>query len=174
MGHSLGGNLVANYVLRRKPQLRGVILSSPWLRLAFAPSSLDRFLAKSMVNVWPSFTQSSKLDASAISRLGEEVHKYQNDPQVHDLISPRLFLDATEAGEYALNHAAAWHLPLLHLHGDADRITSFEASQAFAQQAGGGQVAWKPWPGGYHELLNDRDGETVKAELITWLLAKGS
>ena len=36
-GHSLGGNLVLNYALRRKPDLRGVIATGPWLKLAFDP-----------------------------------------------------------------------------------------------------------------------------------------
>jgi len=36
-GHSLGGNLVLNYVLRRQTQLKGVIATDPWLRLAFEP-----------------------------------------------------------------------------------------------------------------------------------------
>src|SRR5512142_2733677 len=30
-GHSLGGNLVLNYTLRRKPTLHGVIATGPWL-----------------------------------------------------------------------------------------------------------------------------------------------
>ena len=29
-GHSLGGNLVLNYVLRRRPDLTGVIVTGPW------------------------------------------------------------------------------------------------------------------------------------------------
>jgi len=36
-GHSLGGNLVLNYVLRRQPKFKGVIVTGPWLRLAFEP-----------------------------------------------------------------------------------------------------------------------------------------
>ena len=41
-GHSLGGNLILNYTLRRKPVLTGVIATGPWIRLAFpapAPES---------------------------------------------------------------------------------------------------------------------------------------
>ena len=34
-GHSLGGNEVLNYALRRKPDLAGVVATSPGLRTAF-------------------------------------------------------------------------------------------------------------------------------------------
>ena len=36
-GHSLGGNLVLNYALRRKPGLAGVIATSPAIRTATPP-----------------------------------------------------------------------------------------------------------------------------------------
>ncbi|GAG77006.1 unnamed protein product [marine sediment metagenome] len=42
-GHSLGGNLVLNYILRHQPQLEGVIVSDPWLRLAFEPPRFKLF-----------------------------------------------------------------------------------------------------------------------------------
>jgi len=32
-GHSLGGNLVLNYALRRKPRLAGVVSTSPAIRV---------------------------------------------------------------------------------------------------------------------------------------------
>src|SRR5262249_59114742 len=39
-GHSMGGNLALNYVLRRRPQLQRVIATGPWLRTAFDPPAL--------------------------------------------------------------------------------------------------------------------------------------
>ena len=44
-GHSLGGNLVLNYALRRKPDLHGVIATGPWLKLAFDPPASQVTLA---------------------------------------------------------------------------------------------------------------------------------
>lgn len=63
-GHSMGGNLVLNYALRRKPYLTGVIATSPWLRLATAPPSAAVMLAKLLDIIYPSFTQSNRLQPS--------------------------------------------------------------------------------------------------------------
>lgn len=154
-GHSMGGNLVANFVLRRKPEINGLILSAPWFRLAFTPSSTDLFLAKMMLNIYPSFTQGTKLDATAISRDQKEVDKYVADPLVHDLVSPVMFTSTHQAGLWALEHAGELSVPVLHMHGDADRLTSFEASKEFAAQAGGGDVTFQAYEGYFHEMHNE-------------------
>ncbi len=171
-GHSMGGNFVSNYVLKRKPDIKGVILSAPWFELAFTPSKADVFLAKIMKRIYPSFTQSSKLDATGISRDPAEVEKYTSDPLVHDKISPVLFLGCHEAGAWALEHASEWVYPLLHLHGTADRIISHEASQRFARQAGGGDISWKSWEALFHELHNEPEKEEVMQVIVDWVLER--
>ena len=36
-GHSMGGNVIINYILKRKHPFKGAIATSPLLRLAFQP-----------------------------------------------------------------------------------------------------------------------------------------
>ncbi|RMG70814.1 MAG: alpha/beta fold hydrolase, partial [Bacteroidetes bacterium] len=167
-GHSMGGCLAASYVLHQQPAVQGVILSSPWLRLAFKPSSVDLFLAKTMVNIYPAFTQSTKLDASGISRDPVEVQRYQEDPLIHDMISPALFMAVHREGEWLMEQAGSWSYPLLLVHGTGDRITDWRASEAFAQSAGG-DVTWKPWEGGFHELHHDPIRETLFDTYLGWI-----
>ena len=116
-GHSLGGNLVLNYVLRRQPHLKGVIATAPWLRLAFEPPASKIALGKMTDCIWPSFSQKSGLDTKALSRDLEVVHSYKNDPLVHDRISARMFISAYQAGQWALEHASKFSLPLLLMQG---------------------------------------------------------
>ncbi len=172
MGHSMGGNLVANFVLKRKPALAGVILSSPWFRLAFQPSAFDLFLAKTMYNIWPSFTQSSKLDAKGISRISSEVTRYQADELIHDSVSPGLYMAVTQGGEYALKNASDWTLPLLTYHGSADPITSSEASQEFVDAAGGSDLSFHSFEGAFHEVHHDEQREDVHQLVAGWILER--
>lgn len=172
MGHSMGGGFVANYVMKRPHSLRGVILSAPWLRLAFEPAKAEVLLAKIMNRIYPKFTQSSKLDATAISRDPAEVEKYRKDPLIHDRIGPPLFLGCHAGGELALAHAGEWTLPVLHMHGDADRLTSFEASEGFARRNGASDKTWIPWPGLFHEMHNEPEKVQVLNTLASWILAR--
>ena len=167
-GHSLGGNLALNFVLRFKPDLAGVIATSPMLRLTFEPPKTKVNLAKVMNRIWPAFSNASGLETAAISRDPEVVQRYEGDPLVHDRISARLFIEMYEAGLWALEHAADLNLPALILHGSEDRLTSAEASRQFAEGAGG-YCTLRIWDGGYHELHNDLEKDAVILYLLSWL-----
>lgn len=167
-GHSMGGNLVLNYAMRRNPDLKGVIATGPWLKLAFEPPAIQVGLAKLMQKLFPAFTQSSGLATDALSRDPEVVRAYEEDPYVHDKLSARLFTEIHSAGLWALAHAAEFPLPLLLMHGGADRITSAEASKEFAEKAEG-KTLLKIWEGFYHEIHNEPEKEDVFKTLIDWM-----
>lgn len=167
-GHSLGGNLVLNYVLRRQPYLKGVIATAPWLRLAFEPPAFKIALGKITNRIWPSFSQKSGLDTNALSHDLEAVHTYKNDPMVHDRISARMFISTYQAGQWALEHASEFSLPLLLMQGGADKIISIEASKEFANKISE-KCTFKIWDNLYHEIHNEPEKEEVFKFLIDWL-----
>jgi alpha-beta hydrolase superfamily lysophospholipase len=167
-GHSMGGNLALNYVLRRRPELAGSIVTSPWLRTAFAPPAWRVALGRAMNNIMPSFAQPSGLDVQAIARDAAVVRAYQDDPLIHYRISARLFVACYDAGLWALDHAAEFPLPLLIMHGGADRITSSDATREFAAKAPR-DCTLKIWGRLYHELHNEPEQQEVFAFSIDWL-----
>jgi len=167
-GHSMGGNLVLNYAMRKEPVLKGMIASSPWLRLAFEPPFIQVKLGQLMKGIYPGFSQSTKLDVKTISRILEEVKKYDEDPLVHDRISAMMFTSMYDAGLWALQHPEEMKLPLLHFHGTADQLTSYEASKEFAGKVNG-DMTFKLFEGAYHETHNDLCRNEVFAMMKGWL-----
>ena len=73
-----------------------------------------------------------------------------------------------EAGLWSLEHAAEFPLPLLLMHGSADRVCSAQASREFAAQAGQ-HCTLNIWDGFYHEIHNEPEKEQVFAYLLEWL-----
>ncbi len=167
-GHSLGGNLVLNYALRRHPDLRGVIATGPWLELAFQPPASQVRLGRMMNGIFPGFTQKSNLDTRGLSHDQAVVTAYEQDPLVHEKITARLFVTIYESGLWALEHAAEFPLPLLLMHGSADPITSANASRQFAEKAGD-KVTLKIWEGLYHEIHNEAGQAEVFSVMLDWL-----
>lgn len=167
-GHSLGGSLVINFALKRDPELSGVIATAPALATAFKPPKIQLFMAKGLAKILPAMTISNDLKAEYLSRNLAVVKAYQNDILVHDHISVKLATELFERGEEALAHAQDWQLPLLLMHGTADRITSHQSSKIFAQNSDG-MVKFLLWEDFYHELHNDIGQENVLKEIITWL-----
>jgi alpha-beta hydrolase superfamily lysophospholipase len=152
---STGGTIVSNYLIQRNPQeVRGAILSSPWLDLAFEPPKSKVRLAKIGGRLFPSLTQDNELNASHLSHDQHVVEAYNQDPLVHRKISARLFLDCYHGGKYAIEHAQRITVPTLIMHGSEDKITSFEASRKFSAQHPE-MISFIPFDGQFHELHNE-------------------
>lgn len=166
-GHSMGGNVVANYVLRKKHDLKGVIATSPFLKLAFNPPALKLFAGKLLQNIVPSLTMGNELDANALSRDKNEVKKYVDDPLVHSKISPNFSIKFIETGNWAIENANKLETPMLFLHGTADSITDYKGSKAFANNSD--KASLKLYEGGYHELHNDTCKEDMLQDVVDWL-----
>jgi alpha-beta hydrolase superfamily lysophospholipase len=183
-GQSMGGNLVINFGIRCQPAISGIIASSPWLRLAHPPSRLMRTFAAIMATVYPGFTSPNRLNPLELSHDRAVADAYANDPLVHGLISARTFSLINDAGEFAIEHAGETRVPLLLMHGTADRITSIQASRAFFEKLAGRsdqgshplaapspalQHQFIAWPGLYHELHNEPEQETVLQAVSDWI-----
>lgn len=166
-GHSLGGNLVLNYCLRRNPVLAGVVVTSPWLALAKRPPRWKATMGRILNRVRPTFTFSRGNDPSGRSSDPVVVAAYRGDPLVHDRISARLYATVVDSGAAALARASQFRLPLLMMHGAADPITSPFASQAFCNTAP--SCTFRLWPRLRHELHNERERDAVLATIIAWL-----
>ena len=167
-GHSMGGNLVANYLLRRQPNIAGAILSSPYFQLAFQPSAGKLKIGRLLKGIFPSLSMSSGLDANAISRDADVVKKYLNDPLVHDKVSAKMGIEMIETGQWAINNAEKLTIPTLVYHGTADRLTSHHGSELFTQNAGK-LVTFISLEGLYHETHNEPEKKEVFKKIIFWL-----
>ncbi len=167
-GHSLGGNLVINYRINNNLVLQGAIVTSPALILSAPQPAWKIALAKFLAEKIPHFSWKNGLEKKALSRDAAIVKAYEDDVYVHDKISARMGLDLLESGWKALENAEQWNIPLLLMHGTADRITSYQGSKAFAQKAGD-SVSFVSWENYFHELHNDIDSEKVIDKMIDWL-----
>jgi acylglycerol lipase len=167
-GHSMGGNVALNFILRKKPQLAGAIITGPYLRLAFSPPAWKTTLGKISARIIPTLTQPTGLETAAISRDTDVVKKYESDTLVHDKITSSFFVSVHFAGPFAIEHAADITLPMLIMHGGADRLTSCEATKEFAARADK-NVELKIWEGLYHEIHNEPEKDEVLNYELGWI-----
>jgi alpha-beta hydrolase superfamily lysophospholipase len=166
-GHSMGGNTVINYTIRNRHELKGVVATSPFLRLAFKPPALKLFVGKILQNILPSLTMANELDITAISRDKEEVKKYKDDPLIHAKISPNYSIKFIETGKWAIENASKLRTNMFLLHGTADRIIDYKGTQEFANTSD--KATLKLYEGGYHELQNDLCKEEMLQDVVDWL-----
>jgi alpha-beta hydrolase superfamily lysophospholipase len=166
-GHSLGGGIVLDYLVRKNPKVKGAVVTSPWLKLSFEPDKSKVRLAGIMKNILPGLVQPSGLVVEHISHDKEVVDKYKNDPLNHGKISVSLFHDAMTAAENALKNASNLKVPLLLIHGSDDKICSPEGSREFASKTK--LAEFRLWKDGYHELHNEFFKKEVFDYIINWI-----
>lgn len=169
-GHSMGGNLVINYILKKTNNLKGVIATSPFLRLAFQPPKWKMGIGRILLKIAPSIALPSELEVEAISRDKKEVKIYEDDKMVHGKISPMYTFPIIENGEWAIKNADKLKTPMLVLHGTGDRIIDYKASEEFSNKTPKATI--KLFEDGYHELHHDLCKEEFMETIITWLNKK--
>lgn len=166
-GHSMGGNTVINYALKKTTNLKGVIATSPFLKLAFEPPKFKLAVGKLLQKIAPSMTMGNELDPNHVSRDKTEVEKYINDPLIHSKISPNFSLTFIDKGLWAIENANKLNLPMFLLHGTDDKIIDFKGTEEFANNSE--KASLKLFEGGYHELHNDLCKEEMLQDVVKWI-----
>ena len=170
-GHSMGGNLILNYVIQRQPKiLRGLIATSPWIRLAFEPKPILITMGKLMRSIFPTFTQDSGLDVNGISRDKAVVDAYINDPLVHSKITASAGMGMTDSAAFLNTYKGQMSIPTLIVHGTNDKLISQAASEEFANRVT--NIDYKKWVGLYHETHNEPEKMDVLQDILQWVNAK--
>jgi alpha-beta hydrolase superfamily lysophospholipase len=167
-GHSMGGNITLNYILRKQPEVAGVIISAPHIKVVTEPSALLVAMGRLVHRIYPSGAQSNGLDVAQISRDKDIVQQYMDDPLVHDRISYALAIALIDGANWLNAYQGNIPIPVLLMHGSADGITSAAASKEFAQR-NGSQITYKEWPGLYHEIHNEPEKEKVFTFALDWI-----
>lgn len=166
-GHSMGALGVLYYALREKPQVKGIIATSPPLDSKTISKS-KKMMVRLLDPILPNLTVPSGLEQAAISRDQAVVEAYKADPLVHDKVSVRLGAYLNSAPEYVMAHASEWTLPLYLAHGSADRICPISGSDAFVSKLSL-PVTYQRWEGLYHETHNEPEKELVIGTMLDWV-----
>lgn len=168
-GHSMGGQITATFLKKVKSkELRGAIISSAWFRLVKPPPPWQIKVINGIKKILPAMTLSNGLDPNHISSVSREVALYLQDELVHDKISFSLFKTIYQNGLKLISENKKAKVPVLICHGDADKITEFEASRQYALNLGE-KASFHLWPGSYHEPHHDHDKENVIAFYFDWI-----
>ena len=168
-GHSMGGNIVLNYALRRPAGIRGVLVSGPWLRLASQPPKWKRILGTLAAKLWPQMALPAAVDPAVLSHDQQQVAAYASDPLVHGTMTARLYSEVSAAGAWALAHAASLTLPVLLMHGGGDRLIDPRATEEFNAQVGSRDKSMRIYSDQYHEILNETDPTPVLRDIVEWI-----
>lgn len=168
-GHSLGALIVMEYVLRRPEGVRGAIVASAPFEPVGVGSPFLVAVARLLSRTWPGFTLPVRIDPSVLSRDPQVVRAFLTDPLVHRMVTARWGTECLAAIGWVKAHAADVRLPLLLLHGGADRVNAAAGSRAFFAQVSHPDKTLRVYDDAYHELHNDLDCDTMVRDIAHWM-----
>ena len=168
LGHSAGGVISCIYTLEHQPELAGLICESFAHEVPAPDFALSVF--KGLSHVAP-HAHILRLKNEDFSRNPKVVQAKNSDPLIVNEIQPTQTLaEMVRADERLRNKLPRITLPVLILHGTADRATQPSGSQRFYDTAGSTDKTLKLYKEGhFHDLLNDVDKEVVMADIKAWV-----
>jgi acylglycerol lipase len=170
LGHSAGGVVSCLYTLAHQEELAGLICES----FAFRVPAPDFALAvlKGLSHLAP-HAHVLPLKNEDFSRDPAVVARMNADPLIaHETQPTKTVAAMVRADERLEKEFPRIRLPVLILHGTADKATRPAGSQTFYDTAGSADKTLKLYDGHYHDLLNDVGRETVMADILSWVNAR--
>lgn len=169
LGHSMGGNIVANYLIQRDSYFTGAILSGPGFKIAAPMNPLKTIAGKVLSNAIPFLSLSNGLTTSHLSRDLDVVKEYEKDSLVHDRVTTRWFTQYLWAGNFAIRNAKFIKCPVLILQGGDDKIVASSGSQAFYNNLTIKEKEIHIFDNFYHEIFNEIEKEKPLSAIEEWI-----
>ena len=129
-------------------------------------------LGRVLSRVWPRFSIRTGMDLSGLARDPVVVQTVLADPLFHRVGTARLSTEVVAAIARVQAAAPSFPLPLLVLHGSADRMVPPEGSRAFVAHVGHPDRELREYAGAYHVLFADLDHERVLTDVERWIEAR--
>jgi len=170
LGHSAGGVVSCVYTLEHQTELAGLICES----FAFQVAAPDFALAvvKGLSHLAP-HAHVLRLKNEQFSRDPAVVEAMNSDPLIANEVQPtKTVAELVRADERLRKEFPLITLPVLILHGTADKVTNPKGSQLFFDTAGSVDKTLRLYEGHVHDLLNDLGKASVMTDIATWIDAR--
>lgn len=176
MGASVGGLIGARMASawaeppERAPWVRpidGLVMVAPALEPTMTLT--QKALLSAFGKLVPDLAVPVGLKADWCSTDPAVIEDINNDPLIHQRITPRLTQFILTNGEKVMSRAMGWNCPSLLLYSQADRLVQARACERFAEQTPSGVLAAKRYTDLAHDLLHEPQRPLVFADLHAWL-----
>lgn len=172
VAHSNGALIAARFLLGAPDEVRGLVLSSPYLRLKMKVSPLKVAAGKLVQRFLPALPMKNDLKVEDLTRDVAIQQATRRDPLYQSIATPRWFTESSAAQETVLRRASELVTPFLCLVGSADPIADPAAARELFEGATAKDKQFKRYDGLLHELFHEPERDLVFKDVVAWLDAR--
>ncbi len=196
LGHSMGSFILRNYMFRYGSGIQGAIVAGtgvqPPVILATAKAvagvqnlfcggkHVSRLLDRLVFGAYNKRIENVETKTDWLSRNEENVAKYNADPLCGFPFTVNGFQTIFELIARAQDaenlKKIPKDLPVLFVAGEEDPVGDYgegvKRAFCFLDEAGLEHLSMKLYPGGRHEILNEREAKAVRQDIYNWILPK--
>ncbi|HEX8953148.1 MAG TPA: alpha/beta hydrolase [Polyangia bacterium] len=176
LGHSFGGLVTPFYALHHATAVAGMVLTSPYWRLAMQQPAAKIWAGKVASFVAPKLALPTGLKGTDVCRDPELQAKYDVDPLNNKNATARWFTESSAAQDELVARAPELSTPTLLLVGEADRVAAAPQARVVFERMGSKDKTLRMLAGQYHEVLNEPrpTREATVREIVEWLRTRAS
>jgi len=167
LGHSAGGVIASSYVFEHQDEIAGLICESFAFDVGL-PNAVALIL-KGISHLTPHLHVFA-LKNIDFSRDPQAVERMNNDALIAKESQPaETAAEMLKAADRLKENMPKFTVPVLIIHGTADKATRPAGSQYFYDTAASTDKTLKLYERHFHDLLNDVDKEVVMADIKGWV-----
>ncbi|SES63431.1 lysophospholipase [Salinibacillus kushneri] len=162
LGHSMGGLAVIRMLEEKRPDVKGVILSSPGLGLASRPPRWILFFTRMLEKKVPEFQVKLTLHPFMSTRNTHYHQRNKEDPLFLKKVSIRWYHEFERAISQAFQKINRYpEIPTLIMQAGKDLIIQAQEVQQWFKQLPIQNKMYKQWNGLFHEIFNEPERDEV-------------
>ncbi|HHX69955.1 MAG: lysophospholipase [Miniphocaeibacter sp.] len=169
LGHSMGGNICANFGIKFPNTLAGQLFSGGAFGYFYDVPRVKKQFLKIASRLFSSLYINNPVSEN-ISSDKNVVESYKNDPLVINKATLRFMREFTiKASENIFNNTSKYYYPCFLGHGAEDKVISKEASKRFYNEISSSDKTLKIYNPLYHELFNEPAKDIVIKDYVNWI-----
>jgi alpha-beta hydrolase superfamily lysophospholipase len=172
-GHSMG-SVVVLLAAERLGWARGLILTGCALDAMPKLDGIAGTVLRIAAALVPRLKISLRIDGSALTQVPEEQRRHMSDPLVRRSASLRLLYGFAQACHSCRANAPKITLPLLAIHGEADKVCPISGSRTLIEALGSRDKQLVTYPNLLHEVHNEDEASRIALfDLVSrWILER--
>lgn len=168
VGHSLGGQIVLNFLARHSGFFRAACASSSNIEIAMTMPKWQERTGRLLLAVWPTWKLRGIAKPEGLSHDPAVIADYKKDPFAYPYVTIGIGSEIIKNLETIYQLPSKIETPLLMLHGSADQYCLPSGTKRFFNDLTLAEKQLKIYENCYHELFNETRKGEVFHDIQNW------